>query len=703
MRTFFGALFCALISLTSFAQERKDVKSDTIKTKAIKLDDVLVTGNNETDPVLTIEKNDYDKNLSQLKNVADLFRDINGFSLIKRGNYAIDPSFRASQYEQLNVQFDGGTKAMHACPNRMDPITTHVIPEEIEKIEVIKGPYTVRYGATFGGIINMVSKKPNYDGNGFHGKVSSNYQTNGQSISTMLQLQQVTDKFDIVANAGYRDAGNYEDGDGFEVPSSFRSTDYGLKFGYNLSDKQRIKLGWRQSFGRDVLHAGLPMDTDEDNSSIASINYKLSDLNGILNAVTAKVYYSYVDHIMTNKRRPNFMMVDAVSKINATTSGGKIEFKLIPNDKLKLFTGIDVLNIARDGNRNRLVKLNMMGNPLPNPVLHVDKVWQDSYVNDYGLFAEGKYTISNKSLLTMGVRYDYVASEIKDPEPDFATLYSNLDKKTEGNISATASLKSKIFKNHTLEFAYGRGVRTASMSERYINHFSIGQDPYEYVGNPNLKAEINNQFEIGIKGNKKYENGTIKGIKYGVSGYYSFYNNYIVAVVDPTLHRKFMPNAQPQEVKRFINLDNAYKTGFEMYFSLKFMNHFRFKSDFSYVYTKNKDLDEHLPLTPPLTTKFFLGYEKERFWTSLNFDVLATQKDIANSFREIETKGYETMDFKIGFKPTNKLTLGASILNVFDTTYHNHLNFAFKNQTVFNNIPINEPGRNFTAFIQYKF
>ena len=701
MRTFYCALFCALISFTSFSQEKKEVKKDTIKIN--KLDEVLVTGNNETDPVLTIEKNDYDKNLSQLKNVADLFKDINGFSLIKRGNYAIDPSFRASQYEQLNVQFDGGTKAMHACPNRMDPITTHVIPEEIEKIEVIKGPYTVRYGATFGGIINMVTKKPNYEGNGFHGKASTNYQTNGQSIATMLQLQQVTDTYDIVANAGYRDFSNYKDGDGVEVPSAFRSTDYGLKFGYNISEKQRIKLGWRQSFGRDVLHAGLPMDTDEDNSSIASIDYKLSNLDGVLNAVTAKIYYSYVDHIMSNTRRPSFMMTDAISKINATTSGGKIEFKLIPSKKLKLFTGIDMLNIARDGKRNRLVKLDMMGNPLPNPVLHIDKIWQDSYVNDVGLFAESKYNISKTSILTTGIRFDYVTSEIKDPEADFLALYSNLDKKTEGNVSATISLKSKISKNHILEIAYGRGVRTANMSERYINHFSIGQDPYEYVGNPNLKAEVNNQFEIGIKGKKQYSNSTINAIKYGLSGYYAAYKNYIVAVVDPTLSKKFMPNTQPQEVKRFINLDNAYKTGFEMYFSLKFMNHFRFKSDFSYVFTKNKDLDESLPLTPPFTTKFHLGYEKEKFWTSLNFDVVATQKDIANSFREIETKGYETMDFKVGFKPTDKFTFGASILNVFDTTYHDHLNFTFKNQANFNNIPINEPGRNFTAFIQYKF
>jgi len=107
----------------------------TLQEAPIAINGVLVTGNMKIDPVLTLETNDYVKKIVQPRNVADLFNDVNGFSLIKRGNYAIDPSFRATQYEQLNVQFDGGTKAMNACPNRMDPITTHVIPEEIEKIE----------------------------------------------------------------------------------------------------------------------------------------------------------------------------------------------------------------------------------------------------------------------------------------------------------------------------------------------------------------------------------------------------------------------------------------------------------------------------------------------------------------------------------------------------------------------------------------
>ncbi|GAK93746.1 TonB-dependent receptor [Nonlabens ulvanivorans] len=32
-----------------------------------------------------------------------------------------------------------------------------------------------------------------------------------------MKLHQITDKYDITANAGYRDFGNYEDGDGTEI------------------------------------------------------------------------------------------------------------------------------------------------------------------------------------------------------------------------------------------------------------------------------------------------------------------------------------------------------------------------------------------------------------------------------------------------------------------------------------------------------
>ncbi len=695
------ALLCALIPVSLFAQEAT-IKQDTTKTESVQLNTVIVTGKTNTDPVLTVVKTDLKKKVVQPKNVADLFNDFNGFSLIKRGNYAIDPSFRASQYEQLNIQFDGGTKAVHACPNRMDPITTHVIPEEIERIEVIKGPYTVRYGATFGGVINLVTQKPQSMENGFHGSVNSGYESNGNSIVSSVKLHQVTDTYDIVANAGYRDFGNYEDGDGTEIPSSFRSLDYGLRLGYNITDNQRVQAHWRQSFGRDVLHAGLPMDTNEDNSSIISLDYKISALEGVIKEINTKAYYSYVDHIMSNENRPSFMTTEALSTIDASTTGGKIELTIKPLEKWILYSGLDAMLIARDGGRTRVVKRNMMGEILPEPIVFQDKIWQDSYINDYGLFAENKYVLSNKTMLTAGVRYDLVVSDIQDPETDFEALYSNLDQREESNISGTVSMKHKISENTTLEVAYGRGVRSANMIERYINHFSVGQDPYEYVGNPFLDAEVNNQFEIGIKGKKTFTTG-IDALQYELSGYYSVYENYIVPVIDPTLERKFMPNALPQEVKRFVNLDEAYKTGFEANLGIDFAKYFDLNTSVSYVFTKNQDLDESLPLTPPLITRLGLGFEKDIYWASMNYTITSKQDEIALSFGEQETAGYETLDVKFGVEPIEDLNIGFAVLNIFDETYNNHLNFSFVNQADFTRVPINDPGRNFSLFVQYGF
>ena len=599
MKIIFSVLICTLISTSSFSQEKNETKNDSIKK--VKLDEVIINGKLKTDPIHTIISNKHDKNVVQPKNVADLFNNINGFSVIKRGNYAIDPSFRGSKYEQLNVQYDGGTKAMHACPNRMDPITTHIIPEEIEKIEIIKGPYSMRYGATFGGIINMVSKKINYLENGFHGKFSTSFESNGNSLVNMLQLQYTEDRYDAVGNFGYRNFGNYQDGSKAEIPSSFLSTDYGVKMGFNISDYERVQFHWRQSFGRNVLHAGLPMDTDYDNSSILSLDYKKSNLKGILKNISGKAYYSYVDHLMTNRKRPSFMRTEASSSVDANTVGGKFELNWQPFENLDIFTGIDAILVSRDGTRRRVIKI-MKGNPLPTPKEFNDKVWQDSYVNDYGVFTELKWLFAEKTLLTAGLRYDLVVSDIQDPEADFAVMY-DLKKRMENNISATISMKRVLSKKLTLEAAFGRGVRSANMIERFINHFNVGQDPFEYIGNPDLKAEVNNQFEVGFKAKNNKKNS----LKYSASVFYSDLNNFIVGVVDPSLKRKFMPTVKPENPKVFQNLKKAYRTGFEASFEINIFKDYFFKSEIAYVYAKNKDLEESLPLTPPFNTRLTLG------------------------------------------------------------------------------------------------
>ncbi len=208
----------ALVVLgTTFLYAQEPVKEvDSVKVTL--LNEVIVTKSLTKNPAQIIVKQDFTEKVVQPKNSGELFEDINGFHLIKRGNYAVDPAFRASQYEQLNVQIDGGTKAFHACPNRMDPVTTLINPEEITKIEIIKGPFSVRYGNTFAGLINLVSKSPANNKKIIGGSFSSGYESNGNSIVNLFSLESKIKKFDFSGNFSYRDYGNYEDGNQNEIP-----------------------------------------------------------------------------------------------------------------------------------------------------------------------------------------------------------------------------------------------------------------------------------------------------------------------------------------------------------------------------------------------------------------------------------------------------------------------------------------------------
>ena len=78
-------------------------------------------------------------------------------------------------------------------------------------------------------------------------------------------------------------------------------------------------------------------------------------------------------------------------------------------------------------------------------------------------------------------------------------------------------------------------MRTASMIERFINHFNIGIDPYEYVGNPYLDPEVNNQLEFSV-------NQRFSKIDLGATVFYSFMKDYITAIVDESIAKKIYAN-----------------------------------------------------------------------------------------------------------------------------------------------------------------
>lgn len=324
-------------------------------SKAIILEEVLISDQPSHSQPQSNTIVDAGRMVTQPRDVGDLFDAIPGFNLIKKGGYALDPIFRSFKYEQLNLIYDGGIQTTYACPGRMDPTTTHINPQDVEKIEVIRGPFSVRYGPTMGAIINVVTDK-NQHQLGYGGSVEGGFETNGNSKITKVQLYGASQRFDLGVSGGLKDFGSYRSGDGRIIPASFKTYDYNFKLGYKPTEDQRLQINWRQAINRDVLHAGLPMDTESDDSDFLSIDYNWKNISPKLFRLNLKAYGTQVDHVMTNHLRPNFMMVDAAASVSAQTFGGKAELSILPNQKTTVYMGTDYRYIGRSGDRVRLMK-----------------------------------------------------------------------------------------------------------------------------------------------------------------------------------------------------------------------------------------------------------------------------------------------------------------------------------------------------------
>jgi len=667
-----------------------------MRQSKISLDEIIVKANPLQNISHSITVVDDIKKGSQPRNVTDLFKDIPGFSIQKRSATATEPSLRSFKYEQMNIKYDGGMKMVNACPNRMDPITAHVIPEEVRKIEVVKGPFTVRFGQSFGGIVNMITKAPTPDDYGFSGSVQSGYETNGGNFVARAELMYAKEKFDFTIDGERRDFGNYTDGNGIETSSGFETTSYSLKAGYNPSNNQRLQIDWRQKFGKDIMHVGLPMDSPKDDSYMIGLDYKIKKMSDKISSIVVKGYYSFVDHLMSNGygndtyTRPNYPAMDARTPVTSNTMGGKFEIGITPSEKLLIYTGFDADIIKREG--NKMVIINAMnGNPLPTPIIKKAKVWQDATINDYGLFAEINYKVTNHITATAGLRTDFVSAGIDDADTAFEALYGG-KVNDQSDVVVGGNISTKYRKNGLqMQLAYGRGTRTPSMVERYIYRFVINSDSRDYIGNPYLKPEINNQFEFSV--NKRF-----KKANFGVSTFYSIMENYITAYINAD----FTASGSTKSPKQFINV-SANQYGFDAFFNYKITDEFTFKSDIALTKAYNETFDEPLAQVAPMSTHLGLKYEKEHYWIDLRSEIIAKQADFSSSFNETETPAYNTFDLRLGYKPTKKLSFGASILNIFDTAYYNHLNFALKNADENNGMRIYEVGRNFSIYAKYNF
>jgi iron complex outermembrane receptor protein len=647
-----------------------------------------------------------------VRDIGDFLREIPNIHAVRKGGANLDPVIRGFKFNQLNIQVDNGLRMEGGCPNRMDPTTSHVEAGDIEAIEVVKGPFALRYGPVMGGVVNMLTINPRpFDKFQVHVKANIGYESNWngqrQHFTILGGGQKVFFSF-TGNNANY---GNYTDGDDNKVSSSFRKFGFTGKLGFAPAKNHRIILMYSEFYARDVMFPSLPMDERDDNTKLYSLDYSAHDLTESFKTLTFKAYLSHVDHTMDNLSRGFSDTAAVVSNIIADRMGYKLEGGFEIGDNSHLFVGTDMYRILKDGNRDKV----MIGQPRPMmgkvPMKHED-LWNNAVIDNYGVFGEYRW---NKHLWEVvgAARLDFnMASSdsislmsMAKPPTDLMGIKAEDTESSYANFSASIGATRKLNENMSLGFSFGRGVRSPSMIERFIISLPVGNDNYEYIGNPSLKPEANNEFDLVYK----YNNKGIGGFE--VTGFYSIIQDYIGGVyLPPSVQKPLMKSVLG--VKNFENLGGAKMYGFE--FSYATPNKYKLRARLTAAMTSGTidevevlEIDpntgkvtgshmaqnDNLGEIPPMEANLNVSYNflNERIIPQFTFRYVAAQNNVSLAMQELTSESFTLLGLRVLYKHNANLTIVGGVNNMLDQAYYEHLN----RRVLGTDRRIYEPGRSF--------
>jgi iron complex outermembrane receptor protein len=672
--------------------------SDTIILGGVEITDTLV----KRTPFLSTQVSKEIMQSAQTRDVGDYLRSIPNVAGIRKGGGSIDPVVRGFKFSQLNVVMDGGMKIENGCPNRMDPVSSHVEIEELSDINVVKGPYQLNYGPALGGVINLQTEDPHpYPQFEIHGNAMFGYESNWEGAKEYFSLYGGNSKIYFRASGGYRKYGDYSsgssEGEATEYNTSFRKYNYGAKVGYTITPKQNILLSYSESHGRDVMFPALTMDEISDDTRMISADYSAENISEVIKKLDVKVYRTNVKHIMDNRNRETWNTKQMVADVDAINTGGKA----ILGMKVKrhnISAGLDFENIYKDGIRT--MTMQMMGGTSTKKF----NLWNKAVIQNAGIIA-GYNSVFGTFAIQAGLRLDINKADSEDTLVLIknGVEYFNETASQFVNVSGNLGLSQKLTDKLSVSIAIARGTRSPNMLERYIKLLSVGYDSYDYLGNPQLKPEINNEADLTFK----YTDEKFGNIY--LNGFYSYVKDYISAELLPSSVITPGTLGAPG-VKQFVNVDKATFTGFELGYTspqayklgvsvVAALTYGRIPEVTKYIITAGQVTgdtlitNDALPEIPPFETTISVNYRllKGKLVPKISYRLVAAQNHVSEAFYEPETPGFSLLNFSIAYTITKNININAGANNIFDVSYYEHLNRKIVGSTE----KLYEPGRTF--------
>ena len=620
-----------------------------------------------------------------------LTKKVPGVSLVRRSGIANDIILRGQKKDNINVLIDDA-KVYGACPNRMDPTTSHVLTNNIEGIEIIEGPYDVENFGTLSGSVNISTVKPS---EGFSGEASLNvgswdYRKAAATVSGGNKSVR------YLISASTESSAQYEDGNGdtfaqqienlnpttmpamdprykpehVDLDAYEKSTFLG-KIYADITDDQELKFSYTANRSDNVLYPSSKMDALYDDSDIFNLEYSIKNLGDYSKSLDIQYYDSTVEHPMSTFYRISSGAASAnevISYLETHTQGLKIKDSFDINSSTELSVGIDTSNRNWDGTyEGKGTRLGITGR----------KSIDDVDTENHAIFSELTKKYAN-STVKAGIRYDDTsitpAGTLGQPANDYSYVSAN--------VFATFKTddKTKYF------VGAGQASRVPDARELYFN-----SSMNTIIGTADLKETKNMEIDFGLE--KNYDSFNIK-----TKLFHSWLTDYIY------FNSSLATN-------KFENID---ATIYGMDISGAYFFNDEISLDFGAAYQRGEkdqalsgQTSTNLAEIPPLKANIALNYDYAMKSTA-SVELVAADAwgDFDADNGEQNISGYGVINLKVKHQLNKALEFTVGIDNVLDKTYA--VTNTYKDLTLLADgtgevMLMNEPGAYYYANMSYKF
>ncbi len=430
-------------------------------------------------------------------------------SLVRRSGIANDIILRGQKKDNINILIDGA-KVYGACPNRMDPPTSHILANNVDGIDITEGPYDVENFGTLSGAVMITTKRPEKK---LAGEVGVNFGSwNYQKAYASMSAG--TDTMRILLSASRESSDQYEDGDGntfydqinnlnpastsqyqaeYKDQEAYVKQTAMAKLYVDTAENQELRLSYTANRSDDVLYPSSGMDALYDNSDILNAEYTIRDLGSYSKSLDFQYYDSRVDHPMSTYYRLASGTNSANEMISALTTavqGFKVKNRMDLDVDTSLTVGLDASKRNWDGTYT--VKGGMMVTSMDGQT-SID----DVDTQNQALFVELDKRIDAWNVKG-GLRADSTSIKPGNAYAQPDNDYSNVSGFLFTSYNANASTR----------YFGGVGIssRVPDARELYFHGPSM-MGPVE-TGTSDLKQTTNTEIDLGVE--HKYESSSVK-------------------------------------------------------------------------------------------------------------------------------------------------------------------------------------------------